>query len=322
MPETFAIVVVAAEEVAVEEAVVYAAADVAVEAGASAAAEGAIAEGGAAAFADGAVDAGLATGFEDAASAGVIGAGDAAGSGGFSATDFATSAMDGNSLDSAASGTFDPGNGTGFDAGSGDGGPGLESQFSGQQPTAAQGSGIDATTPSQTLEGPQANGNAFENSGGFNEGGNGLQNNPTQTVDGYQNTSQSPFDSLKDMYKNVNDYLKPVGGVSGLSSGAQTLYGMYQKNAMAKNQQRPLNELNSMYQPGSPEAMQMQKELEARDSARGRNSQYGSRQVELGAALAKNRSQILTSPGYAQYNAAAGYNNATMLNGLFTGDKK
>lgn len=59
-----------------------------------------------------------------------------------------------------------------------------------------------------------------------------------------------------------------------------------------------INEINTLYGPDSAYSKQMQQALARKDSAAGRNSQYGDRAVQLAAALTQAKSNALTSPGY------------------------
>lgn len=90
-------------------------------------------------------------------------------------------------------------------------------------------------------------------------------------------------------------------------------YQQYQQGQAARNY---ANSINQMYAPDSPYAQQMQQELARKDAAAGRNSQYGSRAVQLAAALTQARSQALGNSNYA--NAARNTSGASMLNGLFS----
>lgn len=61
-----------------------------------------------------------------------------------------------------------------------------------------------------------------------------------------------------------------------------------------------MDTLLGMYKPGTPEANLMQQQMEAKDAATGRRSQYGVRSVDLANKLAQNRAQIMTSPTYLE----------------------
>jgi hypothetical protein len=68
-----------------------------------------------------------------------------------------------------------------------------------------------------------------------------------------------------------------------LATGLGNLWMAHQNN---KGIQGQIDSLNSLYAPNSPYAKQMQEALDRQDAAGGRRSQYGSRAVQLQAALA------------------------------------
>jgi hypothetical protein len=88
------------------------------------------------------------------------------------------------------------------------------------------------------------------------------------------------------------------GGGSGLNDILQALGGAYMGNRATGQYNSAINSLNDLYSPNSPYAQMMRQQLERRDAASGRRSQYGNREVELAAALANSHAQALTSNGY------------------------
>lgn len=72
-----------------------------------------------------------------------------------------------------------------------------------------------------------------------------------------------------------------------------SLYDMYAKNQMAKRQEALYNQnradIMNTYAPGSPEYNLLKQEMERKDAAAGRNSQYGTRANELAGTIAKLR---------------------------------
>jgi len=90
---------------------------------------------------------------------------------------------------------------------------------------------------------------------------------------------------------------KSVGGslLSQLIAGAGNAY---EGNKQAGQYNDVINTINNLYSPDSAYSKQMQQALARKDAAAGRNSQYGTRAVELAAALTKAKSDALTSPGY------------------------
>ena len=74
---------------------------------------------------------------------------------------------------------------------------------------------------------------------------------------------------------------------------AGSLYDMYAKKQMANKQQAMYDQnradILSTYQPGSPEYNLLKQEMDRKDAASGRNSQYGVRANEFAGNLAKMR---------------------------------
>lgn len=85
------------------------------------------------------------------------------------------------------------------------------------------------------------------------------------------------------------------GGLGQMATGLNAAYMAYNARKRANG---ALDTINGLYAPDSPYAQQMQQSLARKDAAGGRNSQYGTRAVELAAALTNARSNALTSPGY------------------------
>lgn len=100
--------------------------------------------------------------------------------------------------------------------------------------------------------------------------------------------------------------IPPGGGGTGTGSGGTggfnpmdlltLLGGAYDMHRQEAMQQKMLDYLNGrqqindqMYKPGSPEANYMQQQMDAKDAAAGRNSQYGVRADNLAGQLAKLR---------------------------------
>lgn len=63
--------------------------------------------------------------------------------------------------------------------------------------------------------------------------------------------------------------------------------------------------LDQLFTPGGEYAQELRKQLERRDAAAGRRSQYGTRETELMAKLAQQRASVLTNPQYAAYLTGA-----------------
>jgi len=79
--------------------------------------------------------------------------------------------------------------------------------------------------------------------------------------------------------------------------GAGSLYDMYAKNQMANKQQAMYNQnrqdILNTYAPGSPEYNLLKQEMDRKDAAAGRNSQYGTRANEFAGKIAGLRMNAL-----------------------------
>lgn len=104
-------------------------------------------------------------------------------------------------------------------------------------------------------------------------------------------------------------------GLGTLFRLGNTGLGMYQQYRQGQLARDYANSINQMFAPNSPYAQQMQQELARKDAAAGRNSQYGSRAVQLAAALTQGKANALAGNNYA--TAAQNNSGASMLNGLF-----
>lgn len=99
-------------------------------------------------------------------------------------------------------------------------------------------------------------------------------------------------------------FLQSLTGSAGKAGGSllsqllTTAGNAYEGNKQAGQYGDVINTINNLYSTDSPYAKQMQQTLARKDAAAGRNSQYGSRAVELAAALTQAKSNALTSPGY------------------------
>lgn len=79
-----------------------------------------------------------------------------------------------------------------------------------------------------------------------------------------------------------------VGGLGSLYLGNQVASGLGKTNQTIQDQ---IGTLSGMYGPDSPYAAQLKQALARKDAAAGRNSQYGTREVELQARLAALQGQ-------------------------------
>lgn len=99
-----------------------------------------------------------------------------------------------------------------------------------------------------------------------------------------------------------------------------SLYDMYAKNQMAKKQEALYNQnradILNTYQPGSAEYNLLKQEMDRKDAAAGRNSQYGTRANEFAANIARFRTGALGNLSTGQnalYNTSLG-NQYGMMN--------
>lgn len=128
---------------------------------------------------------------------------------------------------------------------------------------------------------------------------------------------------LQGMFGSLNKFLSPIGGLTGLQLGAG-LYGLYGSHQMAKKQEAmynsQMNAINNMYAPGSPEWKLMKQEMDRKDAAAGRNSQYGPRATEMAGRIAeaKLRARTGAATGLASTYNSALQNKYSGLNGIIT----
>jgi hypothetical protein len=120
-----------------------------------------------------------------------------------------------------------------------------------------------------------------------------------------------------------------LNGLAGLLTG---LYGMNQQQGASNDmlnylkQRQQMND--NMYADGSPEKNALQQEMERKDAAAGRNSQYGPRSVDLAARIAQLKMDANTklTTGIGKYmadsynqRALAGSNVTNSLPALLNG---
>jgi len=131
------------------------------------------------------------------------------------------------------------------------------------------------------------------------------------------------MDGFKDIFSKITGWGQdsngsPGGGWGGTSSGLnplQTALGMYTAYKNYKDAGTQMNGLNNLWKPDGAYATQLQSDLERRDAAAGRRSDYGGRAVSLQAALAQHAAQM--APAMAQLNQQrTGQRNQLMMNGL------
>lgn len=114
----------------------------------------------------------------------------------------------------------------------------------------------------------------------------------------------SLFDRAKDFVQNNRDLIK--GGLKIGGSIADAIGARQAQKAIQNN----INTLNDMYSAQSPYAEEMRRQLARKDAARGRRSQYGTREVQLANALTQQKASILNNPYYLQQLGAS--SNSTL----------
>lgn len=160
------------------------------------------------------------------------------------------------------------------------------------------------------------------NLGGFLNGGGNASATITGGGAGYMPMTSTPIGTgggLQDIMNGARGALGKMAPVQ-LASG---LYDMYAKNQMANAQMNQMNQMkaqiNGMYAPGSPEYNLMKQEMERKDAAAGRNSQYGTRATELAGKLAGLKTNALIQAQTGQNNLfnSSLNNKYSGLNSLF-----
>jgi len=125
--------------------------------------------------------------------------------------------------------------------------------------------------------------------------------------------------------RNLPQMVSGVRGspLMGALGGGLKLYGGIQDYMAARDARKAYRnnvaELRNLFSPDSAYAQQARKRIERRDAARGRNSQYGSREVELAALLADRQAQVLSSPQYGAQLGASEMSSAglgSLLGGI------
>jgi hypothetical protein len=120
-------------------------------------------------------------------------------------------------------------------------------------------------------------------------------------------------------WSSIPDFLKSLGTSAGknllsqlISSGTNAYMG----NKQTGQYNDVINQINGLFAPDSAYAKQMEQALARKDAAAGRNSQYGTRAVELAAALTKDKANALLSSGYGNLLSQRGINQNVPWNGF------
>jgi hypothetical protein len=191
-------------------------------------------------------------------------------------------------------------------------GDGLGSAAAGAGAGAAAGGGGTATgtaagggSMSQLVNGAKAVGAAGSALGGGSSGG----------TSGNGSSSSNPLGSF------VGSLLG--GSNNNLLNSLLTAYTSKQSGDRAqKAYDDQIAQINGLYAPDSAYAKQMQQTMDRKDAAAGRNSQYGTRAVELAANLTKSKADSLNSANMTNLisQSLAGQNQfPAALNALMNG---
>jgi hypothetical protein len=187
----------------------------------------------------------------------------------------------------------------------------------------ATGYGFNEAAAASGLFNPSTIGSAAGSAGGMNGFLNAIGMSMPNTASAIGKIGQTTLG-------NIVGNAASGGGSSGSQGGMNpgnilgSLFQMYQGNQYQDSIKELYGQLSSQFGPDSAYAKQMRQQLDRRDAAAGRRSQYGPREVELQAKLAENQSrQATTLAGLlkdsnagltSQLQAGIGLGNETGLN--------
>lgn len=192
------------------------------------------------------------------------------------------------------------GGATGGTAGAGAGGSAIDAALA-EAMTAAgtlAPEGVGALIPSGVALGGIGGGSLL--AGGMLGGGLGAGNLGGSTLGSVLSNIGGTSNTIKDIVKGVGSTLTGGGGNQqagnfDITKILSSLAGIYAGNRQQEQAKDFYDKLSSQFGPNSAYAQQLRQELERRDSASGRRSQYGPREVELQAKLADQASKNLTT---------------------------
>lgn len=149
---------------------------------------------------------------------------------------------------------------------------------------------------------------------------------PTSGIDfGADYSGAAPSNNtLSDIFSQTKGFVNKTipGGLTGMQLGS-SLYDMYAKrkmsNALMDRYNQNASTISNMYAPGSPEYTLMKQAMDRKDAAAGRNSQYGTRAVDLAGTIAKLKGDMFNSSlnSQNQLYTAANQGKYGGLNSLF-----
>lgn len=119
------------------------------------------------------------------------------------------------------------------------------------------------------------------------------------------NTIQSGFRSAAPL---VNLGTQIASGIEGTAN---------QRNLRNDNR-ATLAELDAMFSPTGEYAKELRTQLERKDAAAGRRSQYGPREAQLMSSLAQERARLLSNPQYQNYMTGANRSPYSPLTGALS----
>jgi hypothetical protein len=184
-----------------------------------------------------------------------------------------------------------------------------------------QGSNIGLKmTGAEGLTGSQGAGTSLFSSTGSTATGGGLSAPSSGYFSGLTPPTSSGFD--------LGSLMSGAGSLMAknpltTARTAASLYDMYAKNKIAGKQQDQLNQnradIMGMYSEGSPEMRALQQQIARKDAAAGRNSQYGTRAVDIAGAVAKYKADALAGTQRTQNELSNNVlnNRYGSLNSLF-----
>lgn len=111
--------------------------------------------------------------------------------------------------------------------------------------------------------------------------------------------SEDTLNTIKNGINTVGTFFNAASPI--INAGSQLGFGIEgtrNQAALRQASQNALNQLDQLFTPDSPYALEARRQMERKDAAAGRRSQYGTRETELAAQLAKQHMATLTSPAY------------------------
>lgn len=167
---------------------------------------------------------------------------------------------------------------------------------------------VTGGTPGQDREQPQGFESNFPMpnvSGGFESPMSA--GSPPTANDWFSSENGKRF---KDMLYGAGNFV--ANNANPIAQGLMGLYSYNKANQAYKNQ---IGGLQGMYGQGSPYAQALRQQLDRRDAAAGRRSQYGPREVELQANLAQQAGRL--APTLQQLYAGQSGNRDKLMNTAF-----